>query len=666
MKISINRACYTTHKFEKNQNTKFTKSAAVTSTGISKAAAESLKINSLNYAKTVQFTGALIGAFHELNNAMTTCKTEDSKGEKVGSMANVNKLLHDFQGEFKQINDAIKTTIHVGNKKVDGKELPVYARAQIKLLDGAESDQQKLRFEMAVRKPSEKFIGSKKEPLAQLVRIDMTPINYKGEGTHEQAYVLNTKGNIMAVVEDQGDVLLTNAGKIRKIDEGGGALEISASESQNVFRPFAPIVQKVEKRTPQPSIGEGTEIVIGMENGRFVEEIKDSIREFVSKVKSGEIILPQFVAAPNAKDTQLIMLAGGFGSRAEYTNASSSAIFHDIKGGAQSTKGVFRTATGLTPMETTLVTLHKAGLLDCSKDAIGIDKNIKFYLNKGQNRGNGEFSADLYTTMQRPGRRRAIIFPNDSMSRMTSAVVEANKIMETGNAAIAMIAKKVKAQDCINNFGVMKLGPDNEILNFLEKPASIPAGYADKDNMCLTNTFQFAVSDEAFRVLDMFEPYFIPDGKKELRDWSKQYIPIIQTLSQDKDYETIRAKLADALNNQPENISDQLITIAKSILGNQKIYAVPTSEPWADCGTLNQLFHTTMQIASGDFPLEDFERAHVLDCVDTKTGLVTSSPEQKKRITKKYEIDGQVMVVPQAKVIKHEDVKDIPVTVHID
>ena len=74
------------------------------------------------------------------------------------------------------------------------------------------------------------------------------------------------------------------------------------------------------------------------------------------------------------------MLAGGFGSRAEYTNASSSAIFHDVEGGAQSTKGVFRTATGLTPMETTFVSLHNAGLLDCSPKNLGIGKNIKFYL----------------------------------------------------------------------------------------------------------------------------------------------------------------------------------------------------------------------------------------------------------------------------------------------
>ena len=108
-------------------------------------------------------------------------------------------------------------------------------------------------------------------------------------------------------------------------------------------------------------------------------------------------------------------------------------------------------------METTLITLHKAGLLDCSKGKLEIGKNIKFYLNKGQNRGNGEFSADLYATMPRSGRKYAMMFPNDSMSRMTNAVIEANNKMQTGKAAIAMVAKKVKAEDCINTFGIMKL-----------------------------------------------------------------------------------------------------------------------------------------------------------------------------------------------------------------
>ena len=636
----------------------------------SKFASNSIKNNAINCAKTIKFTGALIGAFAQLNNAMVTCKTESSNGENVGSAANINKLLHDFAGEFAQPDDAIKTTIKVGDKKVDGKELPVFARTQIKLIEPSKIEgSQDLLFEMAVRQPSkEGILGSKCDKLSQLIGIKMTPTNYKGEGTKEQAYILNTKGNLMAVVEDKKDVLLTNAGKIRKKDSSKGSLAIRAEQNQNTYKPFTTSVQEVKERQPMPSIGEGTEIIIGMENGRFEKEIKDSIKTFVDKVKSGEIVLNQFVANPNAKSTQLIMLAGGFASRAEYTNASSSAIFHDKLGGSQSTKGVFRTATGLTPMETTFVTLHNAGLLDCSKDVVDINKNIKFYLNKGQNRGNGEFSADLYQTMKRDGRKSAMIFANDSISRMTNAVIEAKNIMDSGKAAIVLIAKKVKAQECVNTFGIMKYDPETRIIEgFKEKPAQIPEGYADKDGMCVTNAFQFAVSDEAFKVLDMFEDYFVTKpGKKETRDWSKQYLLIIKLLSEENDIQKLKTGLADLLDNKPENIPDELIQKAKDTLGNQKIYAVPTNEPWADCGTLNQLYQTTMQIVNGDFPLEDFERAHAQSCVDTQTGLVTSSPEQLKRIQSKYATEGQVMVVPQAKKITLKSVSDVPVTVHND
>ena len=522
---------------------------------------------------------------------------------------------------------------------------------------------------MAVREPDEEHngYGVRTNELAQKIDIALTPINYKGEGTREQAYVLNTKGNLMAVVEDGKDVLLTNTGEITK-KHGGGELEIKATSTRNEFTPFVAQPQEVVKRRPMPSVGEGTEIVIGMEKGRFVNEIKASIQEFVKKVENEEIVLPQFVAAPNAKNTQLIMLAGGFGSRAEYTNASSSSIFHDIEGGTQSTKGVFRTATGLTPMETTFVTLHKAGLLDCSKGNLGIGKNIKFYLNEGQNRGNGEFSADLYSTMERPDRKAAIIFPNDSMSRMTNAVIEANNLISSGKAAIAMVAKKVKAEDCIKNFGIMKYNPQTHVIEgFAEKPAVIPEGYADQDGMCVTNTFQFAVSDEAFKVLDMFEDYFVfKPGERESRDWSKQYVPIIKTLTEETDYNVIKEQLAKSLGNEPQNIPDEIITESKELLGDQKIYAVPTSEPWADCGTLNQLYHTTMEIVSGVFALEDFERAHALECTDTQTGLVASNPEQKEKIANKYAIKGQVMVVPQAKPINLDEVEKIPVKVNLD
>ena len=375
----------------------------------SKAASNALKLNSLNFARTVKFTGALVGAFNDLNTVMVTCKTKSSKGEEVGKVANINKLLHDYSGDFSQEDDAIKTTLKIGEvetgrevpdknnpTKLVKEKLPYYARTQIKMKkDDAIKGTPDILFEMVVRKPTgEGITGGKCKYPPQTVGITVTPVNYKGQGTKEQAYVLNTKGNLMAVVEGPDDVLLTNAGTITKKDNSEGTLSIYASQRDkndklNVFKKFNPAPQPVEKRVPMPSIGEGTEIIIGMENERFVDEIKDSIKTFVQKVKDGEIVLKQFVEAPNAKDTQLVMLAGGYGSRAEYTNASSSAIFHGEENGSQSTKGVFRTATGLTPMETTFVTLHNAGLLNCSQDTLEIGKNIKFYLNKDINRGNG-------------------------------------------------------------------------------------------------------------------------------------------------------------------------------------------------------------------------------------------------------------------------------------
>ena len=400
-----------------------------------------------------------------------------------------------------------------------------------------------------------------------------------------------------------------------------------------------------------PSIGKGTELVIGMEDGRFVPEIIASIESFVDRVKNGEIVLNQFVENKDAGNIQLAMLAGGFGSRAEYTNAASSGIFHGEENGAQSTKGVFRTATGLTPMETTFVSLHNAGLLDCSPENLGIGKNIKFYLNKsGINKGNGGFTVDLYDKMERAGRKSLVILPNDSMSRMPAAAKKMADLVNSGNAAVAMIAKGVKPEDAKGNFGIMKLDENNQILEFAEKPKEIPDGY-EKNGLCLTNTFQFAVSKEAFEALEVIEPGITLQKGKETRDWSKVYIPILMGLTSGKSCEEIQEYIHDSFAKhlkEDVTISLDLIKEARDIVAGQKVYAVPTEEPWADVGTLNALYHTTMQIANDDFPLEDFERKHVLDSINTQTGLVASTPEQKKEIENKYTVNGQVMVVPKA------------------
>ena len=49
----------------------------------SKEASQALKLNALNFARTIKFTGALAGAFDDLNQVMVTCKTKWSKGKKL-------------------------------------------------------------------------------------------------------------------------------------------------------------------------------------------------------------------------------------------------------------------------------------------------------------------------------------------------------------------------------------------------------------------------------------------------------------------------------------------------------------------------------------------------------------------------------------------------------
>lgn len=590
-------------------------------------------------AKTVSFGKSLASAFKDLNQPMTTCsdKAKGRAGESVGSRVDVTSLVNDYYDELPNEFDAIKTNIEVSTD--DKKGTITDARTQIKRTPNG------IMYEMAVRQPRVKgTLPDRTLPLEQLVRITQDP------GAKEKAYVLNTKGKLMGVVEDGQNVILSNSGRFEKIADGTARLEVEGNKKSNKpFKPFTPKTQEVKERVHQPSIGTGTEIVIGMEDGRFVPEIIDSIETFVSKVNNNEIILDQFVANPNAENTQLAMLAGGFGSRAEYTNASSDGIFHGKEKGAQSTKGVFRTATGLTPMETTFISLHNAGLLDCSKGKLGVGKNIKFYLNQsGVNKGNGGFTVDLYNKMEREGRNSLTLFPNDSMSRMSGATKVMADIMNSGDAAIVMIAKEVSAEEAKGNFGIMKLGENNEILEFAEKPKTIPAGY-EKNGMCLTNTFQFSVSKEAFKALATLEPFF-PAGKgKEPRDWSKTFVPILMSLTQKDDISKIAKDIEKVVDAIPGQIPLGAVAAAKESLGDQKIIAVPTDEPWADCGTLNALYHTTMQIANNDFPLEDFEREHVLRSINTQTGLVASTPEQRAEIEGKYYVKGEVMAVPKAK-----------------
>ena len=622
--------------------------------GADKLAAAYRAYNNIPMASTVSFTGSLATAFEELNQSMVTCQDIEHgrKGEEVGSRADVSKLVSKFKDDLPKYDDAVKTTIQIAKDKDKGTITD--ARTQVKKGYG-----DNMKFEMVVRTPrsanenpgwTEKIQQSLKFEL-EPYSIDLDSDNRRSiKGTPENAYVLNTKGKLMAVVEDGDNVLLTNAGQLTKKDSSNGALNVIAEQNKNVFKPFEVQNVPVVEEKSGGSQGGGTELVIGLEDGRFVPEIIDSIATFVEKVDNGEIVLDEFVPAEGAQNMQLSMLAGGFGSRAEYTNASSSKIMHGNPKGSNLTKGCFRTATGLTPMETTFVSLHKAGLLDCSKGNLGIGKNIKFYLNdSGVNGGNGGFTVDMYDTMEREGRDSLLILPNDAMSRIPKALSEMTNIMNTGNAAVVMVAKEVDKEDARGSLGIMKINDRGEIEAFAEKPKEFEEGYVDENDNCFANTFQFAVSKEAFKALSILEPYLPANNSgKEPRDWSKTFTPILMALTQNEDAEGAQKQIKESIK---QDMPLEALSEAKEVLGNQKIYAVKSNEPWADCGTLNALYHTTMQIASGDFPLEDFERKHVLDSVNTQTGLVASSPEQKAEIEDKYDIEGQVMAVPKAKAV---------------
>ena len=624
---------------------------SVQNTPAAKLASAYQALNGIKVASSVNFAGGLSlqDAFNELNLEILTCKDSEHgiKGEKVGFRMPVSNLVDKFASSLPRYEDAVKTNITVSEDKEN--KVFTEARTQVKSLG------EDLAYDMAVRQPRE--IGTRADktlPLKQKIKITLTPDSKLSEDMKERAYVLNTKGNLMAVVEDNADennryVLMTDTGEITKKNNLDGFLKVKTSKEGNTYEPFVAQAQEVRERHPQPSVGNGTEIVIGMEEGRFVPEIINSIEEFERKINNGEIVLDTFHATLNANKTQIAMLAGGFGSRAEYTNASSDGIFHGKHAkGAQSTKGMFRTPTGLTPMETTFITLHNAGLLDCSKGVFGIGKNVKFYLNKsGVNKGNGGFTIDLYNKMQREGRDNILILPNDPVSRLTKAMGKAKEIADSGNAAMVMVAKEVDPS-LAKDFGVMKLGPDDEILEFVEKPKKPSKSLINQNGNCLANTFQFFVSKEAFDAMDAILPYFPVGVGKEPRDWSKCLTPVLMSLTQNDDPEKIKNDIARIVKMKKEDIPTEAILEAKDILGNQKIIAVPTDEPWADCGSLNQLYHTIMQIASGDFPLEDFERAHVLECIDTESGLVATTPELKEAVQNKYDTKGQVMVVAQA------------------
>ncbi len=611
--------------------------------------------NKIDMASTVPFArnNGLYYAINQADKKIVTCKDIEKgrAGEEVGSRVDVNQVLSKVKDNLAQ-NDAPEVLIEISNEKDSNKNI-------IKVTDAKTSVKKQkdgtYQFKMDVRPakhPLEE--DNNKIPSSQILSFELLPASYKTgadgqdylEGTAQGAYVLNTKGKLTAVVEDFDNVLLTNNGSIEK--KSGPALRVEVKKGENdSYPPFEITNIPVVSNKKGGSKGGGTELVIGLEQGRFVEEIIDSISTFEKKVKEGEIVLDEFVPAQNAKNIQIAMLAGGFGSRAEYTNASSSKIFHGVENGSNLTKGCFRTATGLTPMETTFVSLHKAGLLDCSKENLKIGENIKFYLNDSNvNGGNGGFSMDMYNTMKREGEEALLILPNDAMSRIPNALSEVSSLINSKKAAVVMVAKEVDKEDARGSLGIMKIDDEGKIIAFAEKPKVFEEGYVDSNGKCFANTFQFAVSKEALCALEILDKYLPSNNSgKEPRDWSKTFTPILMSLTQNDDIKEAKKGVEKITKNEvPLNV----IKEAKEILKDQKIYAVKTSEPWADCGTLDALYDTVMQIAKGDFALEDFERKHVIDSVNEKTGLIASTPEQKSEIESRYNIKGHVMAVPSA------------------
>jgi hypothetical protein len=581
------------------------------------------------------------------DQAVTPVKTCENYIEQVGEKTDVKSVLNNLKDEITYPKQSIENATTLTPQDKDGRAIRAI-NLVTKDFDRA------INYEIySSQKPISKNDRLKYEESAQDIQIKLA----SDKEYPQDISIMNTKGKLLATMRDGNNVIMTNNGHV--CARNGAPLHINAAQKNQpvAFNPFEPIqVSNVDEAGNFSSIGKGAELIIGLENGRFVKETIASIEEFQTKIRNGEVPLPQFNAADGAQDLQITMLAGGFGSRAEYTNVSSAGIFNAKTGARQSTKGVYRTPTGLTPMETTFVSLHLAGILDCSKENFGIGQNVKFYLNKSDiNRGNGGFTLDMYDKIATPQTKAEFIFPNDSISRMPVAIKAAAEKINDGSAAIALISKRVPAKEAQGTFGIMRLGENNQILSFAEKPNPIPKGFTDNQDMCLTSTFQFAVSKESFEALKIVESdigFKNALSGKETRDWSGQLVPIILVLTSAQTPQQMRDLLPVVTGKESnrflDNVSDETLMRAKAVLGEQKVCSIPTDEPWADVGQLDAMYDVTMQIAKGTFPLLPFEQRNVINSINTKTGLIAATPQQKAEIEEKYNAYGRVFAAPYA------------------
>lgn len=519
-------------------------------------------------------------------------------------------------------------------------------------------------------------------PSDKAISIDMSA------NPKDKVSVMQIKDKLTPIIRMKDDVIMVAGGTIERRAGKGEPLAIINDAGSSKFKPFNVDVASVPKIQKYPvSMQKAGKVIVGLQEGRYCKELVNSLLEFKEKVDSGKIPIPTFVPAKNAHNMNVLMLAGGFGSRAEYTNATSNSIYMSDGGQANNTKGSFVTPSGLTPMETSLVTLHKAGLFNCTNFEVGTD--LMFYLNpkNAPNRGNGGFTLDMFSSFPGEQGKSQFILPNDSVSRMTKATVELTDIMSEGKTALGMISKKVPSDIARGTFGIMMRDSETgEIKEFSEKPKVIPEGFeiidtdenGEEQKMCLSNTFQFAVSPQAIAALKLLNPELTtPASAKESRDWSSQYVPTLMVLSQyDKpedmvaNLQRVAGKIAegDKFNNFLKGVDPKKLLEARELLRDkngeiQKVVSIPTDELWYDVGQLNELYNSTKEIATDNenkLDLLPFERQNVVSSVNPTTGLIASTASELEKIESEFEIGGRVFVAPKAKYVDPEIMNNCP------
>ena len=679
-------------------------------------------LGQVRMAETVSFSGSSdpFKEFVKLNN-MTACKNsiEGLSGEDVGQHVIVSKLVDTmatyYDRTFPEAHSAMKTTLQVNPNKTGD----VFTQLRTELLLQPDS-----HFLYSIENfgniPKGQFCSVREgnKPI-QTVTVNTTP------GLRDEVAILQIKDRLTPIIRenDTKNVLLVANGELTSKMRGStkitnvlwdplpaesvkhmtregltdaevtairnnrwAALKPEVREALEAKHVTEEKLSKIERRgkdefTPytiknipaikeypqKKSQGNGAVITIGLQEGRFCKELIASLLEFEKKIQKGRVPLPPFVAQPDADKMGILMLSGGFGSRAEYTNAASDAIYKNNEKAADNTKGSFTTPTGLTPMETSLVSLHLAGILDCSKGGFGIGKNLKFYMNKNEcgNTGNGGFTLDMQRKVAQEKENFQFILPNDGLSRMPEAIKKVNQMMNEGNTAIAMIAKEVPAEVARGTFGVMKL-EDGIIKEFAEKPTDddILNAYTTDGN-CAANTFQFAVSNEAFDALNYVfsDPNMKLDpNNKDARDWSSNLVPTIMVLSMFEKPEDMKTNLEKVSGKKGlkflDPIPDEVLIKARDMLRGkdgkvQQVKGIVTPEFWYDVGQLPELYEAITEIAQDETneKMLPWERRNVIDCVNPKTGLIASSPEQKAEIEKWYDVKGKVFATTKSKKI---------------